>query len=111
MKFTGVHKKNKHHVVYPDIPSARNPVTHGSEIPVSSVPKDIDIAEDSVTELEDMDTSTSYQPPIPDKNKPVTLSQAQLNDLTRIKRVCPATWITPCWKQFTCIRSYMFLVS
>ena len=83
MKFTGVHKKNKHHVVYPDIPSARNPVTHGPEIPVSSVPKDIDIAEDSGTELEDMDTSTSYQPPIPDKNKPVTLSQAQLNDLTR----------------------------
>ena len=28
-----------------------------------------------------MDTSASCQPPIPDKNKPISLSQAQLNDL------------------------------
>ena len=27
-----------------------------------------------------MDTSTSCQPPIPAKNKPMSLSQAQLND-------------------------------
>ena len=80
MKFTRVNKKNKHHVVYPDVPSARKPVPHGSEIPAPSVPKDIDIAEDSDIELEDMDTSASYQPPIPDKDKPMPLSQAQLND-------------------------------
>ena len=30
-----------------------------------------------------MDTSTSYQPSIPDKNKPMSLGKAQLNDLTR----------------------------
>ena len=58
-------------------------VPHGPEIPVLNVPKDIDIAEDGDTELEDMDTFASYQPPIPDKNKPMPLTQAQLNDLTR----------------------------
>ena len=40
-----------------------------------------------------MGTSASYPPPIPDENKPVSLSQAQLNDLTRdlglSKRVFP----------------------
>ena len=65
MKFTGVNKKNKHHAVYPDVPSATKPVPNGPEIPVPSVPKDIDIAEDSDTELKDMDTSASYQPPTP----------------------------------------------
>ena len=65
MKFTGVNKKNKHHVLHLDIPSARKPVPHGPTIPVPSVPKDIDIAED---------TSASYQPPIPNKNKPMPLS-------------------------------------
>ena len=63
------------------------------------MPKDIDIAESSDTDLEDMGTSASYPPPIPDENKPVSLSQAQLNDLTRdlglSKRVFPATWIAP----------------
>ena len=69
--------------MYLNIPSARKPVHRGPEIPVPSVPKDIAIAKDRDTELEDMDTSASYQPPIPDKNKPMSLSKAQLNDLTR----------------------------
>ena len=69
--------------MYPDIPSARKPVSHGPKVPVPSVPKDIDIAEDSDTKLEDMDTSASYQPPIFNKNNPMPLSQVQLNDLTR----------------------------
>ena len=68
--------------MYPNIASARKPVPHGPKIPVPSVPKDTDIAKGSDTELEDMDTSASYQSPIPDKNKPMPLRQAQLNDLT-----------------------------
>lgn len=80
MKFTGV---NKHHVVYPDIPSSRKPGPHGSEIPVPSVPTNIDIAEDSDAQLEDMNTSAPNEPPIPDENQPKPLSQAQLHDLTR----------------------------
>ena len=68
--------------MYPNITSARKPVPHGPEIPVPSVPKDTDIAKGSDTELEDMDTSASYQSPIPGKNKPMPLCQAQLNDLT-----------------------------
>ena len=48
--------------MYPDIPSVKKPVSHGPEIPVPSVPKDIVIAEDSDTKPEDMDTSPSYQP-------------------------------------------------
>ena len=83
MKFTGVNQKNKHRVVYADILSARKPVHHEPKIPVPSVPKDIDVTENSDTELEDMGTSGSYQPPIPDKNKPMHLSKAQLNDITR----------------------------
>ena len=83
MKFTSVNKKNKHHVVPPDILPVRKNEPHGTEVavpslltevPVPSVPKDIDIAEDSDTELEDMGTSASYQVPIPDKNKPMSLS-------------------------------------
>ena len=61
MNCTGVNKKNKHHVVYPDVPSARKRVLHGPEIPVPSVPKDIDIAEVSDTELEYMNTSASSE--------------------------------------------------
>ena len=83
MNFTGVNKKSKHHVVYSDIPSTRKTVPHGPEIPVPSAPKDIDIAEESDTELEDMDTSAS----IPNKNKAMALSQTQLNDITRDLRL------------------------
>ena len=83
MKFTSVNKKNKHHVVPSDILPVRKYGLHGTEVavpsvltevPVPSVPKDIDIAEDSDTELEDMGTSASYQVPIPDQNKPTSLS-------------------------------------
>ena len=69
--------------MYADILSARKPVHYEPKIPVPSVPKDIDVTENSDTELEDTDTSASYQPPIPNKNKPMYLSKAQLNGITR----------------------------
>ena len=69
--------------MYADVLSARKPVYYEPKIPVPSVPKDIDVTENSDTELEDTDTSASYQPPIPNKNKPMHLSKAQLNGITR----------------------------
>ena len=69
--------------MYADILSARKPVHYELKIPVPSVPKDIDVTENSDTELEDMDTSASYQPPIPDKTKPMHLNKEQLNGITR----------------------------
>ena len=83
MEFAGVNKKNKHHVVYPDIPSAIKPVPHGPDIPVPSVPMDMDIPEEDDVQLEDMDTSASYQPQNLNERQPKPLCQAQLNDLTR----------------------------
>lgn len=50
----------------------QKPVHYGLKIPVTDVSKDIDNDKDNNTKIEDMGTTTSYRPPIPDKKKPMS---------------------------------------
>ena len=72
----GINCKNKHHVQYPDVPSAIKPVPHGPDLPVPEP--------DVTMESSDM-TGTAecgaYKPEVDDR--PVPLTQAELNDLTQ----------------------------
>lgn len=80
---SGINHKNKHHVKYPDVPSAVKPVLHGPGIPIPTPPqKCTDLLSDSDDEIEDVDMSGTYQPLI-ETRQPKLLSQAELNDLTR----------------------------
>lgn len=80
---TGINKKNKHIVVYPDIPSAIKPIPHGPEVPVPSSPDGAHLQEDvEDMELHDTDMSTTFQPSCSIR-LPKPLTQNQLNDLTR----------------------------
>ena len=69
--------------MYPDIPSAIKPVSHGPEVPVLTPPEHIQVEENMETmEVEDHDTSDTYHPPS-SSIAPRPLTQGQLNDLTR----------------------------
>ena len=69
--------------MYPDIPSAIKPVSHGPEVPVPTPPEHIQVEENMETmEVEDHDTSDTYHPPS-SSIAPRPLTQGQLNDLTR----------------------------
>jgi hypothetical protein len=79
----GINHKNKHHVKYPDVPSAIKPVPHGPGIPIPTPPQNCrDLLSDSDDEIEDGDKSGNYQPTI-ETRQPKFLTQAELNDLTR----------------------------
>ena len=80
----GINRRNKQHVKYPDIPSAKKPVPHGPSIPIPKPPADLDSISIPSTdeELEGDDVSATYQP-TDETSHPKLLSQAELNDLTR----------------------------
>jgi len=80
---SGINKKKKTHVAYPDLPSARRPVPHSEEVPIPALPENLDTFQESDEEYEEMDTSTSFMPSTSKFNQPVSFNQAQLNDLTR----------------------------
>ncbi|XP_076039030.1 uncharacterized protein LOC143024134 [Oratosquilla oratoria] len=75
--------KNKHTVVYPDVPSAIKPQPHGPGVPVPSPPKNTEL-QDNIEDIEvdDTDTSVTYQT-TSTMTLPRPLTQGQLNDLTR----------------------------
>ena len=77
-----INRKNKHCVQYPDVPSAIRPVPHGPDLPVPEP----DVAIESSSEPEsdntaDREEDEEYMPE--ENDKPVPLTQADLNDLTR----------------------------
>src|ERR1700755_378706 len=84
--FSGVNKKKKHTVVYPDVPSAIKPQPYSPGVPVPSKPANIELLdniEDIVEEVDDTDTSVTYHQPTSTISSPRPLTQGQLNDLTR----------------------------
>ena len=78
----GINRKNKHHVQYPDVPSAIKPVPHGPDLPVPE--PDVTMESSSDSKSSDM-TGTAecgaYKPEVDDRLVPLT--QAELDDLTR----------------------------
>ncbi|XP_076053032.1 uncharacterized protein LOC143032339 [Oratosquilla oratoria] len=78
----GVNRKNKHCIQYPNVPSAIRPVPHGPGLPVPEP----DVAMESSSESEsdnalDRAEGGEYMPE--ENDRPVPLTQADLNDLTR----------------------------
>ncbi|XP_042211899.1 uncharacterized protein LOC121859228 [Homarus americanus] len=83
----GINRKNKHHVKYPDVPSAIKPVPHGPGIPIPTPPENyrdmiLDDDHDIDEDIEETDASSTYLPTASAK-EPIPFSQAELNDLTR----------------------------
>lgn len=78
----GINRKNRHHVKYPDVPSAIKPVPHGPEVPIPKPPSNLDSSSDSCEEMDVVDESATYEPTA-DTSQPKPFSQAELNDLTR----------------------------
>ncbi|KAK3869726.1 hypothetical protein Pcinc_024954 [Petrolisthes cinctipes] len=77
-----INRKNKHHVQYPEVPSAIKPVLHGPEVPIPEP----DIIRESSSNPESSDSANSdesgaYKPV--DDDQPMPLIQAELNDRTR----------------------------
>ena len=78
----GINRKNKHCVQYPDVPSAIRPVPHGPDLPVPEP----DVAMGSSSESKSDNTADRAQSEeyMPEENdRPVPLTQADLNELTR----------------------------
>ena len=78
----GINRKNKHCVQYPDIPSAIRPVPHGPSLPV---PKpDVAIKSSSESESDNTyDRTEGVEYWSEENDRPLPLTQADLNDLTR----------------------------
>lgn len=78
----GINRKNKHHVQYPDVPSAIKPVPHGPDIPVPE--PDVTMESSSDPEFSDTTDTAEFGAYKPEEDdRPVPLTQAELNDLTR----------------------------
>ena len=72
---------NKHHVQYPDVPSAIRPILHSPDLPVPEPDGNMENSSDS--EHWDMIVvakNDAYKPE--EDEQPVTLTQAELNNLT-----------------------------
>lgn len=77
---TGINRKNRHSLQYPDLPSARRPVAHCEEIPVPSF-TELPHSDDEATT-----TSTDeggYAEEYEARDGPQPFSQCELNDLVR----------------------------
>ena len=78
----GINRKNKHHVQYPDVPSAIRPIPYCPDLPVPTPVGNMELS--SKSEYSDMTVVAGnevYQPKNDDQ--PVPLTQAELNNLTR----------------------------
>ena len=78
----GINCKNKHHIKYPNVPSAIKSISHGPDFLVSEPDGNMEYSSDSehsdMTVVAEDDT---YKPE--EDNQPVTLTLVELNDLTR----------------------------
>ena len=83
MNLKGVNRKNKHHLQYPDVPSAIKPIPHRPDRPVPEPNGNMEYSSDSEHNDSDMTVVTrddAYMPK--EDDQPVVLTQAELNDLT-----------------------------
>ena len=83
---TGLNKKNKHNIVYPDCDSALKPVPHDVENPVPVPPSDIDIQTDDDEDSDDdrVDDAGDELYAVESEDKlPHLITQEELNDLVR----------------------------
>src|SRR5215469_5425686 len=83
ISFSGVNKKNKKTVKYPDVPSAIKPIPHGPGILIPNVPQNLTLHEVCDDEASTVDDSETFIPPSINFNEPQPLTQAKLSDLTR----------------------------
>ena len=76
----GINCKNKHHLQYPVVPSAIRPIPHSPDLPVLKPDGNMEYSSDS----EHSDTTVVAEDDAykPEDNKPVLLTQAELNKLT-----------------------------
>ena len=75
-----INPKNKHHVQYPDVPSAINPVSHGPDLPVPEPNVTMESSSDpESSDKTDTAECNAYRPE--EDDQPVPLTQAELNDL------------------------------
>ena len=78
----GINHKNKHHVQHPDVPSAIKAIPHSLDLPIPEPDGNMEYNSDS--EHSDMIAVAgdyTYKPE--EDNKPIPLTQAELNNLTR----------------------------
>ncbi|ESO04311.1 hypothetical protein HELRODRAFT_172670 [Helobdella robusta] len=78
---TGINRKNRSSLEYPDLQSARRPVAHCDDIPVPVFHKLQDISDDESSSDEDQETEEEW--PVVDDETPQLFSQQELNDLVR----------------------------
>jgi len=78
---TGINRKNRSSLEYPDLQSARRPVAHCDEIPVPVFHKLHDISDDDSSSAEDQETEEEAA--VVDDETPQLFSQQELNDLVR----------------------------
>jgi len=83
---SGMNKKKKQRIDYPNIPSAIRPVPHGEDLPMLEPPKEYNLnseMEEEDTEKtgphEEEPTDSDFQGPVP--KSPYKLTQNELNDL------------------------------
>ena len=77
-----IYYKNKHHIQNPDVLFAISPITHGLDLPVFEPDGNMECS--SQSEHNDMTVLTwvnAYK--WEEHNQPITLTQAELNDLTQ----------------------------
>lgn len=81
MNTTGINRKNRHSLQYPNLPSARRTVAHCEEIPVSALTQlpHIDDDDEATTSDNVGDTDQEYKT----QDGPQPFSQCELNDLVR----------------------------
>ena len=78
----GINCKNKHHVQYPDVPSAIKPAPHGPDLPVPEPNATMESSPDSKSsDMTDIVDCGAYRRE--EDDQPVPLTKSELNDLTR----------------------------
>ena len=78
----GINRKNKYNVQYPDVPSAIRPIPHSRDLPVPEL--DVKMEYSSYSEHSHMTVVSGDDTFKPEEgDQPVSLTQAELNDLAR----------------------------
>ena len=81
-KITGFSQKSKSKIIYPTGKSALRPVSHCSDIPVSSPPSgDVEPVLSDIPSCSDVSEDTEIDLPFKDELKPLFINQKCLNDL------------------------------
>ena len=77
----GINCKNKHHVQYPNVPSAISPIPQSPDLPVLETNGNMEYSFDSRhSDMTVVAEDDAYKPEVDDQSVPLT--QAELNDLT-----------------------------